>query len=106
MVQQGLTPLYAGRTLENTVRTLELNLEKSFNSLAPVYVDLSSDSAQLSFNFAANPSARWDIKATQVPCNSAARPGPGCFQQHTALTGRITSFNFQNAAEGHLANQE
>jgi len=63
--------------------------------------------ATLSFTFANQASTvrQWEIKATQVPCGSYESP-EGCLQYHSTLTGRISSFNFDNAARPqHLASQ-
>jgi len=46
----------------------------------------------------------FEIKVTQIFCNSPTRPPSGCLQYHLGTDGRFTTFNF--AAEGgHLPNQ-
>ena len=67
----------------------------------------SSDTATLSFALAGTSTARtWEIKATQIPCGSDYRQPEGCLQYHTELTGRFTTFNFQDTTTPqHLASQ-
>ncbi|XP_059097260.1 uncharacterized protein LOC131891648 [Tigriopus californicus] len=76
-----------------------------------MYVDmgcLASDTASLDFNFDAQTSARmWEIKVTQIPCNTAGHPtASGCLQYHVGLTGRLTTFNFIPTNDNHLRNQQ
>eukprot|EP00095_Tigriopus_kingsejongensis_P010419 snap_masked-scaffold2011_size22674-processed-gene-0.0 protein:Tk10419 transcript:snap_masked-scaffold2011_size22674-processed-gene-0.0-mRNA-1 annotation:"hypothetical protein SINV_00302" len=79
--------------------------------MTKVYVDmgcLSSDTAQLNFDFA-NPNVNrlWEIKVTQIPCNTEGHPrGSGCLQYHTGITGQLSTFNFLPTNDNHLANQE
>ena len=68
---------------------------------------LASDTATLNFAFSGDSNSRqWEIKVTQVPCNSQARPPGGCLQYHEGLSGRITSFNFLDSSGSHLQNQQ
>eukprot|EP00095_Tigriopus_kingsejongensis_P012190 maker-scaffold521_size146803-snap-gene-0.14 protein:Tk12190 transcript:maker-scaffold521_size146803-snap-gene-0.14-mRNA-1 annotation:"hypothetical protein KGM_18655" len=76
-----------------------------------IYVDignLASDTAQLNFAFnGASNNRQWEIKVTQIPCNTQGHPnGCGCLQYHTGLTGRLTTFNFLPTNDNHLANQQ
>ena len=70
--------------------------------------NLNSNTATATFTFSGASTVRqWDIKITQIPCYSEQRPESGCLQYHTQLTGRITTFNFEDAAaQQHLASQE
>ena len=59
----------------NTVKKGQLNHFLSFNSFYfIVYIDVgdgATDSATLSFDFTGTATTRtWDIKVTQIPCNS------------------------------------
>jgi len=74
-----------------------------------IYVDigaLASDSATLTFNFAAVANQMWEIKVSQIACDSGSSPPDGCLQWHTGLTGRFTTFNFLDTADNHLPNQD
>ena len=42
---------------------------------------------------------------SQIPCGSRFTPPSGCLQYHTGLDGRFSTFNFNDAATGHLADQ-
>ena len=46
----------------------------------------------------------FEIKATQIFCNSPSRPPSGCLQYHFGTDGRFTTFNFAPET-GHLASQ-
>ncbi|XP_059097323.1 uncharacterized protein LOC131891710 [Tigriopus californicus] len=76
-----------------------------------IYVDigyLPTDTAQLNFGFTgAATNRQWEIKVTQIPCNTQGHPiGSGCLQYLTGLTGRLTTFNFLPTNDNHLANQD
>ncbi|XP_059084415.1 uncharacterized protein LOC131881546, partial [Tigriopus californicus] len=97
--------------------TISTNTGNSFpiicgqNTGQHIYVEmgcLESDTATLNFNFNGATAVRmWEIKATQVKCNTEGQPqNCGCLQYHTGLTGRITTFNFLPTNDNHLANQE
>jgi hypothetical protein len=79
-----------------------------------IYVDMgmaSEDTAIATFAFATavGASRSWEIKVTQVECTAIDRPPPGCLQYHRGLTGRISTFNFDQptlATQMHLATQD
>jgi len=75
-----------------------------------IYVEVgpgATDSATLAFSFIANAANRgFELKVTQYTCDSPVRPPEGCLQWHTGTTGTIRTFNFANADEGHLVNQQ
>jgi len=76
------------------------------NSGQHVYLDLgqsASDAATLAFTFSGTLSRYWDIKVTQIPCNSIYGPPNGCLQYHTGIDGRFTTFNWGGTQ--HLRNQ-
>jgi len=82
------------------------------NSGQHVYLDLgrqAADTATLAFTFGGTTAAAraanryWDIKVTQIPCNSNYDPPNGCLQYHTGIDGRITTFNWGGTQ--HLRNQ-
>lgn len=74
-----------------------------------IYVELGtgeSDSAELNFEFAAVVGNRnFEMKVTQIICNSNARPPEGCLQWHTGTEGRIETFNFAGNNQ-HLNDQQ
>ena len=45
----------------------------------------------------------WNILISQISCQAAWAPPPGCLQYFTGVTGQISSYNFQGGL--HLANQ-
>ena len=58
----------------------------------------------MTFTWEMNSNPReWNIKITEIACDSPARAPSGCLQYYTAETGTIMSFNF--AGGSHLANQ-
>lgn len=64
-----------------------------------IYVDIgtvSTDTVTLGFTFSTSTSTirTWEIKVSQISCNSHSRPPNGCLQYWTTLTGRMTTFNF------------
>jgi len=66
-----------------------------------------SDSVTLNLGFTGNSAVRtWDIKVSQIPCNSNYSPPDGCLQYHTELDGRFTTFNFIPTNQNHLLNQQ
>lgn len=71
-----------------------------------VYLDAgtqSGDTATLAFTFSGTYNRFWDIKVTQIPCNSNYDPPDGCLQYHTGIEGRFKTFNFDG--NQHLQNQ-
>lgn len=48
----------------------------------------------------------WRIRITQVECTSVSRADPGCLQYHSAVNGRIRSFNYDPSAGRQLSNQD
>merc|ERR1712027_159344 len=82
------------------------------NSGEHIYLEYSEgDSIRLAFQLNAvlqddSTGRQWEIKATQVECWNPNAPPTGCLQYSTGLTGRFTTFNFQNEDENHLRNQQ
>jgi len=74
-----------------------------------IYVDIgteASGTATLAFAFdGASTLRKYDIKVAQIPCGTSYAPSQGCLQWQTGLTGKLTTFNFNNAAGPHLPNQ-
>jgi len=74
-----------------------------------IYVELGtgeSDSAELNFEFAdAIGNRNFELKVTQIICNSNSRPPEGCLQWHTGTEGRIETFNFAGNDQ-HLNDQQ
>jgi len=67
------------------------------------------DTATLTFDFdtsITNVNRRWEIKALQVGCFSEMAPPSGCFQWETGVTGRFSTFNYQDVDGVHLRNQD
>ncbi|XP_059097601.1 uncharacterized protein LOC131891925 [Tigriopus californicus] len=115
-IDTDLTPLDPGGVCLDTF-TATVNTGQNIpticgqNTGQHIYLDvgtLSSDTAQLNFAFnGASNNRQWEIKVTQIPCNTQGHPtGCGCLQYHTGLTGRFTSFNFAPTNDNHLANQD
>lgn len=83
------------------------------NSGYHVYVELGKEAAAtstLTFNWGTLPTGgtrKWEIKVTQLECTSLSRPNEGCLQYYTGTTGRIETFNYNQAgtAKQHLRNQ-
>lgn len=48
----------------------------------------------------------WRIRITQIECTSVARADPGCLQYHSAVNGRIRSFNYDHSTGRQLSNQD
>ena len=75
-----------------------------------MYVDIGAsctDTATLQFTFTGTSTTRlFEIKVTQIPCNSDYSPRDGCLQYHTGFTGRITTFNLIPTDESHLQDQD
>ncbi len=82
------------------------------NANEHIYIDIGSATtatATLTFTFAtsASTSRKWEVKVTQIPCDSVMRPPSGCLQYHTTLTGRVRTFNYGNTnLQQHLASQK
>ena len=68
----------------------------------------ATSTATVTFTFSGASTTRtWEIKTTQIPCGASYAPPDGCFQYHTGLTGRITTFNFlETTTPQHLASQD
>jgi len=76
-----------------------------------VYMDMGQDAsntATVRFTFSGAATTRqWDIKVTQIPCYGRSKPPSGCLQYLTDLSGRIKTFNFDDATnQQHLATQD
>jgi len=73
-----------------------------------IYVELGtgvSDSAELKFEFAdVIGNRQFEMKVTQIICNSRMRPPEGCLQWIVGTEGRIETFNFAGN-DNHLNNQ-
>ncbi|CAB4068900.1 unnamed protein product [Lepeophtheirus salmonis] len=96
-----------------------LNTGNPMNSIIPVicgentgqhiYIDIGNqdgDSASLNFAFRQEQRDRvWDIKVTQIPCNTIDDPPAGCLQYLKGTSGRFTTFNFNILSSQHLGNQ-
>lgn len=48
----------------------------------------------------------WRIRITQIECSSVSRADPGCLQYHSAVNGRIRSFNYDPSSGRQLSNQD
>lgn len=48
----------------------------------------------------------WRIRISQIECTSVSRADPGCLQYHSAVNGRIRSFNYDPSAGRQLSNQD
>jgi len=74
-----------------------------------MYLDLGPDSnsgATLTFTFgAATQDRTFEIKITQLACDSPTRPPVGCLQYFVGTEGRIKSFNW-DGGNGHLPDQD
>merc|ERR1712050_242974 len=80
------------------------------NSGQHMYVNIGnqeSDTATLTFTFTGTSAIRrYDIKVTQVKCNSEYNSPDTCLQYHVGQTGTIKTFNFDaTTEETHLASQ-
>merc|ERR1711953_628549 len=78
-----------------------------------IYLDYgdSASSITLKFNLNAvltddSSGRQWEIKVTQVECWNPNSPPNGCLQYSTGLTGRFTTFNFQDSDSIHLKDQQ
>jgi len=75
-----------------------------------IYLDIGEgefNQGVLDFNFDTSASAvgrSFEIKVSQIKCESPNRPPSGCLQYHVGTDGRITTFNFAGTS-GHLADQ-
>lgn len=78
-----------------------------------VYVDANSLCNELAFQLGTNaqgvtgiPTRSWSIKVTQYDCNSRNLAPAGCTQYFFgSTTGTVRSYNYNNGAGYHLANQ-
>lgn len=48
----------------------------------------------------------WRIRISQIECTSVSRADPGCLQYHSAVNGRIRSFNYDPSSGRQLSNQD
>lgn len=77
-----------------------------------MYIDVPSSAitptdVQLIFNFAAGTATRaWNIKIAMLPCGASYLAPTDCLQYFTSATGRVRSFNWQDAAGGHQLNNQ
>lgn len=80
------------------------------NSGSHMYVDmgLSSNNPVVLTVVTAGPSfsRSFSVKITQVECNSLAKAADGCLQYFTGVSGRIFSFNYNNAAGLQLSDTD
>merc|ERR1719288_602989 len=78
------------------------------NSGQHIYVPASDQCNTLSafFGTATTTASAFTIKVTQVKCNSKRQAPENCLQYLTAATGQFETFNYQNQAGYHLANQD
>eukprot|EP00095_Tigriopus_kingsejongensis_P006832 maker-scaffold82_size396747-snap-gene-2.33 protein:Tk06832 transcript:maker-scaffold82_size396747-snap-gene-2.33-mRNA-1 annotation:"hypothetical protein SINV_00302" len=81
------------------------------NSGQHMYIDVGTNgksAATLSFNFLRNSNTdrEWEIKVAQIPCRSNFKAPPDCLQYFTGSMGKIKTFNFDDPATSHLANQK
>jgi len=75
-----------------------------------IYVDIGAgdmDQGALDFTLDGTMTTgrQFEIKVSQIFCNSPSRPPDGCLQYLTGTDGTLTSFNFASST-GHLANQD
>ena len=75
-----------------------------------VYIDIGQgemNQAAIEFTFdqAQTTGRQFEIKITQIFCNSNNRPPDGCLQWLTGTEGRLMTFNFASST-GHLAEQK
>jgi len=91
-----------------------------FNTGEHIFVDIGNDGDFATpynsiVNFGATIDVRFglfsgsrlfSIRVTQIPCDSEMRPNNGCLQYFTGITGRITTFNFNNNDSAHLDKQD
>uniref|UniRef100_A0A0K2T5C2 Putative LOC100161421 [Acyrthosiphon pisum] n=1 Tax=Lepeophtheirus salmonis TaxID=72036 RepID=A0A0K2T5C2_LEPSM len=78
------------------------------NSGQHIYIDVGrmpTDSASIAFQFMGAFNRMFDIKVTQIPCNSESAPPNGCLQFHTGTAGMFETFNFDGPLQQHLASQ-
>uniref|UniRef100_A0A0P5TBM7 Uncharacterized protein n=1 Tax=Daphnia magna TaxID=35525 RepID=A0A0P5TBM7_9CRUS len=62
---------------------------------------------QLMFNFAAGAATRsWNIKIAMLPCGADYLAPSECLQYFTSATGRVSSFNWQDAAGAQQLNNQ
>jgi len=79
------------------------------NSGQHIYVPASDQCNTLSAFFGTattTTTSAFTIKVTQVKCNSKRQAPENCLQYLTAATGQFETFNYQNQAGYHLANQD
>jgi len=79
------------------------------NSGQHIYLEIGAadtDQGALEFTFDGgnNNGRQFEVKVTQILCNSASRPPDGCLQYVTGTDGRLTTFNFASNTQ-HLADQ-
>nr|XP_040574106.1 uncharacterized protein LOC121123088 [Lepeophtheirus salmonis] len=70
-----------------------------------IYLDIgrmTTDTATLNFAFTGVFNRFYDVKITQIPCNSRNSPPNNCLQYHTGVSGKFETFNFEGNNQ-HLA---
>jgi len=88
-----------------------------FNTGEHIYIDIGASrkndiagfAATLQFSFAKVIGARsFNVRVSQLDCNSKETPPAGCLQYHTEIQGRLTTWNFNNPQQpsAHLDQQE
>ncbi|XP_059097393.1 uncharacterized protein LOC131891762 [Tigriopus californicus] len=115
-IDTNVTPALKGGVCKDTF-TVSVNTGDKIpticgqNTGQHIYIDIGtqpSDTADIKFSFdGADTIRQWEIKVTQLFCNSPGHPtGTGCLQYHTGEVGRFTTFNFLPTNDNHLANQD
>ena len=61
---------------------------------------------QLSFSWTDATTRTWKIKVSQISCNDPNKPPENCLQYFTGTTGTVASYNWNNGAGPHLADQD
>ncbi|KAF2361282.1 CUB domain [Trinorchestia longiramus] len=68
------------------------------NAAQHIYLDVTAGTDVVVDVIMQSVNAQWNIKVTQIPCNSADKAPTGCLQYFTTTTGTISSFNFDSSA--------
>ncbi|KAI9559205.1 hypothetical protein GHT06_015994 [Daphnia sinensis] len=77
-----------------------------------MYLDVPSSAltptdVQLIFNFPTGAATRaWNIKIAMLPCGASYLAPADCLQYYTSATGRVRSFNWQDAAGARQLNNQ
>lgn len=107
-------PQFVELTRGSTVSVKDLNylfkLRNYWIHSLPVYIDagmgisnpviLTVITSGVAFN------RLWRIRISQIECTSVSRADPGCLQYHSAVNGRIRSFNYDPSTGRQLSNQD